>query len=104
MEAAIEVLAKCRLGMIEIPAHVDGLRAAARKHEGEQRRVRRRAGREDARGIPRFPCLYGVVSCRADEGAPMAEALASDLQRVGDVGQIESGMPPQVLDQVAGGA
>ena len=100
VQAPIEVLAKDRLGVIEIPTHVDGLRAAAGKHEGDERCVRRRAGGEDAQRIPRFQRLDRVVRRRADQSASMAEVLAPDLQRVGDVSQIEFGMTPQVLDQV----
>src|SRR5205823_944042 len=60
----------------------------------------RRVGRENALRIACVQYLYGLLKSRADQSATMAEALAADLERIGDVSEIESGITPQVLDQV----
>jgi len=68
------------------------LRAAAGEHKGHGGSIRIRLLRYDLPGIQSFQSIDRIVEIFADERSAVIERMATDLQRVSHVGQVELGL------------
>ena len=92
--AAIDRLAEHAARLVERSPHADVLRALTREHEGNaDRRSRRRTSGGGAPGRA-TGAARSRRRARAHQRAAMAEGATPDLQRVGQIGEIDgSGRP-----------
>ncbi len=104
LEASIDVLAKNRLALVEVPRHARVLAPAAREHEHDRGARLGHAVGEDATGVEPLQELDGVLAAIRDHHPPALEIFTRTLQAVGHVGERELGVLLEVArEPIAGG-
>ena len=96
--AFVQLLAEYRFSVVQLATHAGTLRSLPGEHEGDSR------GRAFVISVHATRTVFkgrnSVRSILTDDHPALSKRLAPNLHRVGDVGQLQIGIPAKVVREV----